>query len=90
MKAPIKKVAAKKRKPVNGYDLEERIGFLISSGAIAAIGKRAIAASFKMGLSVTVLKDDTIYRLHPDGTKTAIKKLPRQTKVYTTGKMTIK
>ncbi len=80
-------------KSVNGikrYDPEKRIGMLVKSGAIASAGKNAIAASFKKGLSVTVLENGVIYRLHPDGSKTIIKHQHLHTKHYTTGKMFIK
>ncbi len=83
---------SKKRsgKRKQGYYPEKIIDMLIWSGAIASAGKNAIAASFKKGLSVTVLENGIIYRLHPDGSRTAIKKVRGAAKVYSTGKMLIK
>jgi len=90
MKALVKKSTKRKRIRVKSYDPEKRIGYFIRTGAIASAGRNAIADSFRKGLSVTVMECDTIFRLHPDGTRTAIEKLVRQRKVYTTGKMLIK
>lgn len=92
MKTGIKRIADKtvSLRRSKGYDPEKRIGALIKSGAIASAGRRAIAASFKKGLSVTVLENNVIYRLHPDGTKTVIKKLTPASKTYSSGKMLIK
>lgn len=73
-----------------GFDPEERIGALIKSGAIASAGRNAIAASFKKGLSVTIMENNIIYRMHPDGTKTAIKKITPLTQRFTKGKIFIK
>jgi hypothetical protein len=83
----IRKVKAATR--IKSYDPEKRIMALVRSGAIASAGRNAIAASFKKGLSVTVLENGVIYRLHPDGTRTAIKRLNNTTKTYTSGKMMI-
>lgn len=82
----MKKISNRKR----NQDPEKRIEALIKSSAIASAGRNAIAASFKKGLSVTVLQDNIIYRLHPDGTKTAIKKLVPRAEIFATGKMFIK
>ncbi len=75
---------------LNGNAPEKRIGRLARQGAIASAGRKAIAASFRKGLSVTVLEAGIIYRLHPDGKRTILKKQTPVRKKYTTGKMIIR
>lgn len=86
----LKKRNLTRKKNGARFDPEERIGALIKSGAIASAGRNAIAASFKKGLSVTILENNIIYRMHPDGTKTAIKKITPLTQTFTKGEIFIK
>jgi hypothetical protein len=93
MKPAIKKTNHKKLNGsslLNGSDPEKSIRRLAKQGAIATAGKKAIAASFRKGLSVTVLEDGIIYRLYPDGKRTILKKQIPARKKYTTGKMIIR
>ena len=93
MKSATKKKAVKRSNnsfTLNGNDPELNIGRLAKQGAIATAARRAIAASFKKGLSVTVMENGVIYRLHPDGKRTVIKKQKAGRKKYTTGKVVIR
>lgn len=54
---------------------EEAIPRLAKSGKLAEAGQKAIKASFRKGIAVTILEGDDIIRLHPDGSRTFIKKL---------------
>ena len=89
MKAAIKKLNGKKIKTTGSTDPEKRIIWLARQGSIKSAGQNAIAASFKSGLSVTVLENGIIYRLHPDGKKTIVKKQSPNRKKYPSGKMVI-
>ncbi|CAA9230836.1 MAG: hypothetical protein AVDCRST_MAG56-937 [uncultured Cytophagales bacterium] len=54
---------------------EEAILKLAQSGQLAEAGQKAIRASFRKGIAVTILEGDDIIRLHPDGSRTFVKKL---------------
>ncbi len=89
MKEAIKKINGKK-KAVNTADPEKLMLRLARSGTIASAGKKAIAASFKKGLSVTALENGVIYRIHPDGKRTVLKRKPSILKKYVSGTMLIR
>lgn len=90
MKAATKKINGKNIKTAGSTDPEKRITRLARQGSIKSAGQNAIAASFKNGLSVTVLENGIIYRLHPDGKKTVVKKQSPNRKKYPSGKMVIR
>jgi hypothetical protein len=54
---------------------EEAIPKLAKSGKLAEAGQKAIKASFRKGIAVTILEGNDIIRLYPDGSRTFIKKL---------------
>ena len=90
MKSAIKKINGKKIKTDASTDPEKRITLLARQGLIKNACQNAIAASLKIGLSVTVLENGIIYRLHPDGKRTIIKKQSPNRKKYPSGKMVIR
>jgi hypothetical protein len=82
---PVKSPSSRGRKKnaKNDYSAltpEEAIPRLAKSGELAEAGQNAIKASFHKGLPVTVLEGEHIVRLHPDGTKTVLKKLGTHTR----------
>lgn len=83
-----KKPATEKTSP--GFEPERKIKALIRSGAFASAGRNAIIASFDKGLPVTVMENNVIYRIHPDGKRIAIKKIAPLKHTYTSGKISIK
>jgi hypothetical protein len=89
MKVAAKKINGKKIKAAADIDPERRIAGLAKRGFIRSAGQDAIAASFKRGLSVTVLENGVIYRLHPDGKRTIVKRHFPNRKKYPSGKMLI-
>ncbi len=60
------------------------------AGVLANVGRLAIRATYRLGLPVTRLDDDGIYKFYPDGTKKLIKAFVRRSHHYTSGKMFIK
>jgi hypothetical protein len=86
MKEKAKKAAGEvvKRTP------EKVIKGLARKGLLAGIGRKAIQNSYRRGLSVTVLENNNIYRVFPDGTKKLVKRIQLHTHKYTTGKLFIK
>jgi len=54
---------------------EEAILRLAKSGQLPEAGQKAIKASFRKGIAVTILEGNDIIGLHPDGSRTFIKKL---------------
>lgn len=78
MKKPAKKsVVTRAKKPgvFKGKSPESAMRGLVKAGALKAIGAMAIKESHDLGLSVTVLDNGIIYSVHPDGTRTEIKRL---------------
>jgi hypothetical protein len=67
-------------------DVDKIISDRAKKGQLASSGENAIRRSLKRGLSVTVLEDGTIYRVHPDGTKTRVKNQPQIYRDSKTGK----
>jgi len=74
-----------------GMELEDAIVALAKGGLLANAAKEAIKDCFKKGISVTVVEEGFIIRIHPDGTKTSLHKKNRLAKKhYTQGFVTIK
>ena len=75
------KKATKIRKAQTGkfIDVDRSISTMAKKGKLTYPGENAIRRSFKKGLSVTVMEDDGIYKVHPDGTRIRVKK---QSQVY--------
>ena len=67
-----KKTKAKKLKQP-----EQVINKLVQEGKLAVVGKKAMADSFRLGLSVTQLIGQDIVQIFPDGSKKVLKTLDR-------------
>lgn len=78
----VKKVGKKSGLPNVIYP-EATIVQLAKQGRLAIAGQKALQASLRKGLSVTVLDNDGIYRIHPDGSRTLIKKIAGARKYHT-------
>lgn len=68
---------------------ESAILRLAKEGRLAAAGQKALQDSFQKGLAVTILENNIIYRIYPDGTREQIKQIPSTSKKYYSGKLHI-
>jgi hypothetical protein len=69
---------------------EGKISELIKRGKLMLTGAKAIEQSHKLGLSVTIVKEGKIIRLHADGSEEQIGIVSRRRKTKTySGKMYI-
>lgn len=64
---------------------EDRIVALAESGVLRKIAEHAIRQSKAMGLPVTIVEDDVLYRVMPNGSKIKIKDLKPVKSVYKRG-----
>lgn len=67
-------------------DVDRSISTRAKKGQLASSGENAIRRSLKRGLSVTVLEDGAIYKVHSDGTRTRVKNQPQIYRDSKTGK----
>jgi hypothetical protein len=76
-----KKSAAVVIKAGNGkfVDVDKGISAMAKKGQLNYSGENAVRRSLKNGLSVTIMEDDGIYKIHPDGSRIRVKK---QSQVY--------
>lgn len=65
----IRRVVAKANFP------EDKIVALAESGVLKKIAEKAIRHSRALGLSVTVVENDVLYRIMPDGKRITLKRL---------------
>jgi hypothetical protein len=70
-------------KPRSVNSPEGKILELIKRGKLLLTGKKAIEQSHKLGLSVTIVKEGKIVRLHPDGSEEQIGIVSRRRKTKT-------
>lgn len=65
----IRRVVAKANFP------EDRIMALVESGVLKKIAEKAIRHSKALGLPVTIVEDNVLYRIMPDGKRVTLKRL---------------
>ncbi len=67
-------------------DVEPIIAAWAKSGILKEAATQAIAAAHAQGRSVTIIEDDAVYLLMPDGSRQEVRKLPRKRNTnYTSG-----
>ncbi|MEO6328717.1 MAG: hypothetical protein ABIO55_07290 [Ginsengibacter sp.] len=72
---PVKKPAKSRQADTGKFiDVDRSISIMAKRGGGAFSGENAVKRSFKRGLSVTVAEDGVIYKVHPNGTKTRVKR----------------